>query len=135
MAADLSLHSVVVVLASVTLIFSTNPLLTTNSEQVGKQLGLVNRADQAKYIEDMLTLVYYLSGVVMSPVVGYLLGFYSPKKLLALLLSLSAVSCNLTAFINTSETNRGLGELICTRAMAGMAVGGMLPVVYAMVRA
>jgi MFS family permease len=131
---DPSLQTLVTVLSAVALVFSTNPLLTSSSVQVAKQLGLKDDEEAKKYISGLLTLVYYLSGALVAPVVGYLLGFHRPKHVLAMLVSLSAVSCNLTAFVTTTESERGLGELMCTRAIGGAALGGMLPVVYVMVR-
>lgn len=80
-----------------------------------------------EYLGGQLSLVFYAPGVIFAVLFGYLSGLASRRKLFVALITVTALPTFLTTFVESFR------QLAWARAVTGMGIGGVLPVVYSMV--
>ncbi|EER02123.1 conserved hypothetical protein [Perkinsus marinus ATCC 50983] len=86
-----------------------------------------NAVERDEYLGGELTLVFYAPGMLVALLVGLLSAVVPRKTLLTAVVALTALATMTTFFAGTFRS------LLWARAIAGLGIGGALPVAYSMV--
>lgn len=119
-------RSVLVVLVALGFMYSVHNLIAPNMTALAR-LFHFNNFERDAYIGGELTLFFYSSGVLGALLGGVFSGVADRVLLLTGLAVATGISCLLTARVAT------FNELVWARALTGLAIGGLLPVVYSLV--
>jgi MFS family permease len=120
------IYSAMLCFTCLALVYSVQNLIAPNMTAVASMWNFTP-VERDEFLGGQLTLLFYAPGVVVAIIFGYLSGVYSRKSLLVMLISMTAVPTFLTTWVST------FSQLAWTRAVTGMGIGGVLPVVYSMV--
>jgi len=83
--------------------------------------------ERDEYLGGELSLLFYAPGVVVAIVFGYLSGLVSRKLLFTALMFVVAIPTFITTWVVSFP------QLALARALTGMGIGGILPIVYSLV--
>ncbi|EEQ97423.1 conserved hypothetical protein [Perkinsus marinus ATCC 50983] len=89
-----------------------------------------NAVERDEYLGGELTLVFYAPGMLVALLVGLLSAVVPRKTLLTAVVALTALATMTTFFAGNLL---GMQSLLWARAIAGLGIGGALPVAYSMV--
>eukprot|EP00892_Ulva_mutabilis_P007444 jgi/Ulvmu1/5071/UM021_0088.1 len=119
-------YTTVMFAVSTALLFADQNLLAPNLTDAAKSLGL-NELEKDQYLGGVTNFVFFAVGAPASVLVGYLIsrGWDRPK-LLWICVVLGEAPCIATIFVTTFP------QLLLTRAVTGIAVGGAAPIVFAL---
>ncbi len=119
-------YSATLCFVSLALVYSVHNLIAPNMTAVAA-MWKFSPIERDEYLGGELTLLFYAPGVVVAIIFGYLSGIVSRKLLFTALIVVTAIPTFLTTWVATFT------QLAWTRAITGMGIGGVLPVVYSLV--
>ncbi|KAF4675022.1 hypothetical protein FOL47_008333, partial [Perkinsus chesapeaki] len=119
-------YSISVCMICLGLMYSVHNLVAPNMTSMAKMFHF-NAVERDEYLGGELTLVFYAPGMFVALLVGLLSAVVSRKTLLTAVVALTALATMLTFFAGTFRS------LLWARAVAGLGIGGALPVAYSMV--
>lgn len=119
-------YSATLCFVSLALVYSVHNLIAPNMTAMANMWNFT-AVERDEYLGGELTLLFYAPGVLVAIIFGYLSGIYSRKSLFVLLIVMTALPTLATTWVSTFR------QLAWARAITGMGIGGVLPVVYSMV--
>ena len=119
-------YSATLCFVSLGLVYSVHNLIAPNMTAMAN-MWKFTAVERDEYLGGELTLLFYAPGVLIAIIFGYLSGMYPRRNLFVGLIVLTAIPTFLTTWVTTFR------QLAWTRALTGMGIGGVLPVVYSMV--
>jgi predicted MFS family arabinose efflux permease len=106
-------------------LFADQNLMAPNLSQIAKEFGFTD-AERDEKLGGEISQAFWLLGGAVTLLIGYLTDTGSRKRLLAIVAMIGSVPCFLTGFVQSYE------QLYWMRALTGIGVGGVLPLVYSM---
>ncbi|KAF4667914.1 hypothetical protein FOL46_002267 [Perkinsus olseni] len=119
-------YSISVCMLCLGLMYSVHNLVAPNMTSMAKMFHF-NAVERDEYLGGELTLVFYAPGMFVALLVGLLSAVVPRKTLLTAVVALTALATMTTFFAGTFRS------LLWARAIAGLGIGGALPVAYSMV--
>ena len=119
-------YSATLCFASLALVYSVHNLLAPNMTAMASMWNF-SAVERDEYLGGQLTLIFYAPGVIFAILFGYLSGAYSRKLLFVCLIVVTALPTFMITWVTTFH------QLAWARAVTGMGIGGVLPVVYSMI--
>ena len=119
-------YSATLCFVSLALVYSVHNLIAPNMTALATMWNF-SAVERDEYLGGQLTLIFYAPGVIFAILFGYLSGMCSRKILFVTLIVVTAIPTFATTWISTFH------QLAWSRALTGMGIGGVLPVVYSMV--
>ena len=119
-------YSATLCFVSLAFVYSVHNLIAPNMSTMAAMWNF-SAVQRDEYLGGQLTLVFYAPGVIFAILFGYLSGLYSRKDLFVALIVVTALPTFLTTWVTSFH------QLAWMRAMTGMGIGGVLPVVYSLV--
>lgn len=119
-------RATLVLLAFITLfLFADQNLMAPNLTQIANDFGFGPEERDTK-LGGNIALAFWLIGGVVSLYCGYLTDRFPRKWLFVAVVIIGEIPCLLTGFARTYD------ELFWLRALTGLGMGGMLPLVYSL---
>lgn len=119
-------YSATLCFASLSLVYSVHNLLAPNMTAMASMWNF-SAVERDEYLGGQLTLIFYAPGVIFAILFGYLSGMCSRKLLFVALIVVTAIPTFMITWVTTFH------QLAWARAVTGMGIGGVLPVVYSMI--
>jgi MFS family permease len=119
-------YSATLCFVSLAFVYSVQNLIAPNMSAIAEMWNF-SPEQRDEYLGGQLSLVFYAPGVIFAILFGYLSGMASRRMLFVSLIIVTALPTFLTTFVESFR------QLAWARAVTGMGIGGVLPVVYSMV--
>jgi MFS family permease len=119
-------YSATLCFVSLAFVYSVHNLIAPNMTAIATMWNY-SAVQRDEYLGGELTLIFYAPGVLFAILFGYLSGVYPRKTLFVVLIVTTALPTFVTTWINSFT------QLAMARALTGMGIGGVLPVVYSLV--
>ena len=110
---------------SLAFVYSVQNLIAPNMSAIAAMWDY-SPEQRDEYLGGQLSLLFYAPGVIFAILFGYLSGLASRKLLFVVLIVMTAFPTFMTTFVESFR------QLAWARAVTGMGIGGVLPVVYSL---
>jgi MFS family permease len=119
-------YSATLCFVSLAFVYSVQNLIAPNMSAIA-EMWKFSPKQRDEYLGGTLSLVFYAPGVVFAILFGYLSGMMSRRILFVALILITAIPTFMTTFVDSFR------QLMWTRAITGLSIGGVLPVTYSLV--